>query len=386
MRKGPGRREDVEQQLDSYETVTEPAEIRALEPHWDALHERSSDRRFSRSFAWCWATWEKVEEPRGHRLWVLVAREGSRTTLIWPFVISHDLFWSLARPLGAAYGEYAGPVIEDASAATRLATAWGEVRATCGADVITMPWVRAGSDLHSLLESRHDTRATGSVPTLAVEWSRAQDWDGYMRTRAADLRRHVRKGRRELMQLGRLELEVAEGGPRCVEVVDWILPRKVEQLMRTGRRGPWLQTAAYRNLLCAVATCTSPSGNLATFALKLDGRILAATMARRDSLRVEMLNTVFDPAYARYRVGHLLTAEALHWAYERGLDFDMRIGDYPYKRLWCNAACDTLTYVCINSRLGRTHAHYRAGVERLKRARRRSRERAGRVLRALGRR
>jgi CelD/BcsL family acetyltransferase involved in cellulose biosynthesis len=130
----------------------------------------------------------------------------------------------------------------------------------------------------------------------------------------------------------------------------------------------------------------SPAGSVITFALRLDGRVLAALMARRDARRIEMLNTVFDPAYAHCRPGHVLMAQALQWAHARELSFDLRLGDYPYTRRWSNPRCDVVTYVCVNSRLGRAHVAYRATRERLERARRQVRQRLRRTLmHALGR-
>jgi CelD/BcsL family acetyltransferase involved in cellulose biosynthesis len=381
MKKTRASGNSMRQRTDTYETVTEERAVRALESEWDALHACSREHRFSRSFRWCWTTWEAVERPQGCRLYVLVAREGTRATLIWPFVVTRELCWRVARPLGAAYGEYADALVEDGPEAdTRLAAAWHQVRAHCPADLVIVPWVRADSALHRLLESERDARVTGSVTSLAVQWSPEQDWESYERARGPELRRHLRKGQRELAPLGRLEFEVTEGGSRCVEVVEWLLPRKVQQLKVSHRRGPWLETEAYRNLLCEAAMRPSPSGGLATFALKVDGRLIAALMARRDARRIEMLNTVFDPAYARYRPGHVLMANVLRWTLARRLDCDLRIGDFQYKRRWSNTACDAVTYVCVNSRMGRVQLAYRTMRERLRRARRRFRNRLRGVL------
>jgi len=52
-------------------------------------------------------------------------------------------------------------------------------------------------------------------------------------------------------------------------------------------------------------------------------------MTRVDRFRVELLNTVYDPAYSEHGPGQILTEAALHWAYSHGLEFDFRIDDAP---------------------------------------------------------
>jgi CelD/BcsL family acetyltransferase involved in cellulose biosynthesis len=197
-----------------------------------------------------------------------------------------------------------------------------------------------------------------TVPTFSVEWDGYQDWLSYYGSLKGDYRRKLKSTRRNFELVGKLVFEPSEDSAQCVAVIDWILRHKVEQLARTGRRGPWLESEAYRNLLSVAAAQPCTEGRVMTFVLKLDDRIVAAQMSRVDARRIEMMNTIFDSAFAKYGPGHILIEGCLEWACERKLDFDMRIGDFPYKRRWANRECDAITYHVVNAGWGRMYVAY----------------------------
>jgi CelD/BcsL family acetyltransferase involved in cellulose biosynthesis len=276
--------------------------------------------------------------------------------LIWPFVSHRELWWSIASPLGGAYGEYTHPLVEENSLKDRrIAAAVQALRNGSGCDIIALPFVRAGSVLDRMMSDEEKAKIIETIPTLSVEWDGYQDWLSFYRSLKGDHRRKLKSARRNFELVGKLIFEASEDSAQCVAVIDWILRHKVEQLARTGRRGPWLETEAYRNLLSVAAAEPGTEGRVMTFVLKLDDRIVAAQMSRVDARRIEMMNTVFDSAFAKYGPGHILIEGCLKWACERKVDFDMRIGDFPYKRLWANRECDAITYHLVNAGWGRMY-------------------------------
>jgi CelD/BcsL family acetyltransferase involved in cellulose biosynthesis len=345
---------------DRYEIVTDTAGFLALQPGWDDLHARSSERRFSQSFLWCLKSWQAVEEPRGRTLFCIVARNGKRPVLIWPFVRYRRGLWSVATQLGCAYAEYMGPLVEESGEADqRILDAWRELKKRCDCHIIEMSSVASESSLHNLVANETAGQVREITPSFAVEWSGIQDWNDYLESLHGDNRRkQSARNRRRLEKMGSLVFSAIEGGDAAAQVVDWILPRKVEQLAVAGQRGPWLETEAYRNLLTSVACGSSPAGSILTFTLNLNDQIIAALMSRVDTRRIEMMNTVFESEYGKYGPGQILMEECLKWALERRLDFDMRIGDYPYKRSWANSEREIIGYEFVNSRLGRGYSLY----------------------------
>jgi CelD/BcsL family acetyltransferase involved in cellulose biosynthesis len=98
------------------------------------------------------------------------------------------------------------------------------------------------------------------------------------------------------------------------------------------------------------AACRGSSeGRLVTYVLSLDGVVIAALIGRVDPSRVEALTTVYDAAYSRYAPGKLLLSACLNWAFCESLEFDLRGGDFSYKRRWANEESLLFNYKIGNS-------------------------------------
>jgi CelD/BcsL family acetyltransferase involved in cellulose biosynthesis len=332
---------------DRFDVVTDVDAFKALESDWDDLCARSSQVRFSQSFAWCWTTWQAVERPRGRRLHCIVGRNGDRVVMIWPLIVSEKSFLLVASPLGCAYSEYPDPLVEDScEAIKRIEAAWQTLRNTCGCDMIRFRYVRHESPLHHFLIGKvgKQAREVVRVPNLSVSWDNHETWEKYYQSLQSKNRAENERCRRRLEERGKVAFEVVEGA-HCAPIIEWALANKVEQLNRTGRRGGhWLKTKAYRNLLVWTASQASPHGALMVFVLKVNNQIIATLIFRVDKFRIEFLNTVYDAAYRRYGPGKILLDHAIKWAFERGLTLDMRGGDEGYKKEWANSESTAITY------------------------------------------
>jgi CelD/BcsL family acetyltransferase involved in cellulose biosynthesis len=336
---------------DRFEIVTDIQAFEALQGEWEDLCLRSRQHRFSQSFVWCWTTWEAVEGPRGRRLHCIVARNRGRVVLIWPFIVFRKSFPFVAAPLGCTYSEYPEPLVEDGPEADqRIEAAWRTLRDTCGCDLIKLRYVREGSNLHRLMVGKVGKRVkiVSRIANLYVSWHGYENWESYYRGLHKGVRQDIERRRRRLDERGRVTFEVIEGA-QCMPAIDWTLANKVRQLAQTNRRGRWLETKAYRNLLVGAASRSSPQGGVVMFVLKLDDRIIATVLCRVDKMRVEPLNTVYDAAFSKYAPGKILWGFSLKWAFERNLEFDMRGGNEPYKKRWANRESEAITYEVANS-------------------------------------
>jgi len=322
--------------------------LKALRNDWDDLCTRSKCR-FSQSYIWCWTTWEAVHRRRKPRLHCITAHDRARLVLIWPFVVYRRPHGYFATPMGCPYGEYPDPLVEDApDAPRRIEAAWRTLRETCSCDAIRLRHVLDGSELHRLMV-RERAKPVSKVANLAVEWRGHDNWESYYCSLDRHDRHDTERRRRRLDELGKVSFEVLEGD-ECTAAIDWALRRKVEQLDQANRiGGGWLRTKAYRDLLVSAAARGGPQGCLLMFALKLEGQIIATMLCRADQSRLEALNTVYDPAYRRYAAGKIVTLACLKWAFERGLEFDFRNEDAPYKRRWTNRERQAFTYEVPNS-------------------------------------
>jgi CelD/BcsL family acetyltransferase involved in cellulose biosynthesis len=255
---------------DHFEVVTDIQDFKALRDDWDDLSGRSSQHRFSKSFVWCWTTWEAVEGPRGRRLHCMIGRNRSRLVLIWPFILHQKTFPFVATPLGCSYTEYPDPLVEDGPQADqRVETAWQTLRNTCGCDVIKLRYVREGSPLHHMLVSKMGRRAkiVSKVANHQVTRQHHENWINYFSDLPTKDRSEIKRRRRQLERCGSVTFEIVTG-EECSPVIDWALTNKAEQLARTNRRGGrWLKTRAYRDLLVRAASQTSPHGQVIVFVL-----------------------------------------------------------------------------------------------------------------------
>jgi CelD/BcsL family acetyltransferase involved in cellulose biosynthesis len=134
----------------------------------------------------------------------------------------------------------------------------------------------------------------------------------------------------------------AEAPEQSAALIDWLLGHKKRWLDHQGLRSDWIGRADYRDFLVALAS--HADAKVMLFALKLDGVPIAAQLATIDPARFEAHIGVYDPQWSFYAPGQILTEHCLGWAFERGLDFDLRVGEEPYKRDWAPRSCDTTTW------------------------------------------
>jgi CelD/BcsL family acetyltransferase involved in cellulose biosynthesis len=61
------------------------------------------------------------------------------------------------------------------------------------------------------------------------------------------------RNRRRLQRMGTLVFEHSDAPARRQALIEWLFQHKVEQLARSERNSVWLDTYAYRDLLCSIA-------------------------------------------------------------------------------------------------------------------------------------
>ncbi|MGH6840121.1 MAG: GNAT family N-acetyltransferase, partial [Methylocella sp.] len=291
----------------------------------------------AQSFDWCRAGWETVAAPRGRRLFVLVTREEGRTVLIWPLVEAKFGPCRVLRPLGAEATEYFNLLVEDGSETTRrVSTAWEMLKRTRGVDMLYLANVRSDTALDGLLTQDRRCRIIARSVLFWVHWPHATGWEAYWRSRSGHFRKRVINYRRRLADRGKIGFEVVDCADRFAGLVDWILLHKRARLATQWRGADWLFAASYREFLRLAAGQIRAPGRLAVFLLSLDGTPAAALFSCIDGRRVEAFILAFDIRYAAVSPGKTLLANCVQWALERGLEFDMRSGDEPYKERWAN--------------------------------------------------
>src|SRR5262249_47414040 len=173
------------------------------------------------------------------------------------------------------------------------------------------------------------------LPAPAVYAARSDyaDWAAYQKTLSGSLRHTIRRVRRRLGEKGSftLGIEPREGH---AALIDWMLGHKERWLDREGMESEWIGRRDYRDFLVDLAGPAEGNSGLLLFALKLDGVTIAANLVTVDPTRYEVLIGVYEPTLSAFSPGQILTDYCIAWAFERNLDYDLRIGDAFYKRGW----------------------------------------------------
>ena len=340
----------------SYEIVSDAAAMLALRREWEDLCTRSPGHYLGQTFDWARVSWETTAEPRGRRLHCLVARYDGRVGLIWPLVTFRGRRHSVAHPLGSETSEYSAVLIETcADAEQRVAAAWRVLRATCRCDLIELPNVRSDSVLGAMLSRSAGLALTFPTSAPWVSWAGIADWDTYCRGLSSARRSGLNRKLKRLQEAGDLRFEAVTEPRRCEAILNWMIEHKRAWLHKTGLHNDWLLSREYRAFLSASTAAFGPAGRRVVFTLELDGCVVAAELSSVHEARVEWFMGAHDPEYGKHSPGQLLKEHCLRWAFDRRLDYDLRIGNEPEKLIWSNREGEAASYVVAISTQGAVH-------------------------------
>jgi CelD/BcsL family acetyltransferase involved in cellulose biosynthesis len=318
--------------------------LAALAPEWLELLGRCFGYYLSQTFQWADATWRLVAQPAGRRLHCLVLRDGAgRLVAVWPLVARHEPGLTVIQPLGFEGSEYSQPLVDPGADVPACTEQMLRAAARLG-DTIQLLHVRSDSALAGVLtHRRHLAAATDEQPAPYLARADYGDWNGLAKSLGKKFRYSLRRGLLNLKQRG--AVEIGPVAPADLPaMVDWALDQKKAWLARTNERNDWIGRADYRAFLLEMLQRRDETGQVVMFALRVAGQPVAAMIVAVDATRVEFYFTVFDPAWAEGSPGNVLTEHVVAWAFERGLDFDFRIGDEAYKERWTNRSVSVTTW------------------------------------------
>jgi CelD/BcsL family acetyltransferase involved in cellulose biosynthesis len=331
--------------------INSAEDLSALGAEWNDLVLRCPGYSLSQTFQWSQTAWETIGRVRGYELNCLALRSDGRLVAVWPLAIHRKGGVRTIRPLGWEGEDYCAPLVEPGGEAeSRTALLWRTV--TRSADLAILRHVRADSPLAGVLQAGRHWRITeGGTPAPYVARDDYPDWAAYHATISSQFRYQIRRRRRKLAEAGRIVLE-RESTAGCAALIDWMIEQKKRWLVRSELTNDWLFQLDARNFLVGLATQEDATGNVALFSLKVDGVPTAAYFVTVDRRRVEYYFTAYDPQWSPYSPGAILIEYLLQWAFERGLDFDFRIGGQPYKYKWAKRSCDTINWHVATTRRG----------------------------------
>jgi CelD/BcsL family acetyltransferase involved in cellulose biosynthesis len=292
-------------------TLTSAAEFHGLEDEWDALVRAMP--RPSPFFLHAWLTAWLRHYAGGAELAIHVARRDGRLVAALPLIVRRRLGLRVARFVGgrqSALGDLMLAPVEPFSTARAVMG-----RVSSSADLVDLYGLPTVSHVGEAGDSELEVLQRVEAPVLDLR----PDWDTVYKAKTSSKKRNLhRRRRRQLAELGRLEVVVARSPDELAEALEDAF--RLHELRWNGRPdGSGFVTpqgmAFHREAVLALAELDVPRIVL----LRLDGKAIAFHyyLAFEQTMYVHRL--AFDPAFSRYSPGLVNTLDTIEAASEEHL-------------------------------------------------------------------
>jgi CelD/BcsL family acetyltransferase involved in cellulose biosynthesis len=324
--------------------VTDPADFLRLQPEWDALWAAAPNSYVGESFEWAQLCWSLAPTGPGRLLCVTV-RQDRRLVAVWPLLVSRKGPLRLASPL-AASSEYCPFLVhpEADAEAVWLAIA-GLLARERRVDALRLVNVRHDTAPGQCLSRSQPSAATlYETPTRFVSADELADWKAFRGRLSRKTRETLGYRRRRFCEAATVTFREATQPDERAAAWEWLLEKKRRWAKQRGIDSPWLFAKRFDRFTRAALDVLGARGARRMFILEADGAIAAAALVSVDQARVEGFILGYDEAFSAFSPGRLLSEDCLRWASERGLGFDLRLGDDMHKQEWPSNAALTTTY------------------------------------------
>jgi len=237
-------------------------------------------------------------------------------------------FWPLhvrpggwTRPIGGPFSDWHGPVI-------RLGLTLDPAEMLKGAGLTG--FTAFGMMAH-LSEGHIETRVGANMTDLSA------GFDAFLENQRQQFPKHFKKIRRMQRNMERDFADITYHiDDQSTEAFDWVMSRKSEQFVRTGKHdvlGPdWAQ-----KMMTRLRRHKSERLSARLSTLRFDGRIAAAEFNLQSDTVMHGWITAFDPEFHYYSPGYMLQHEILRRMPDMGLyTYDAGPGLDYYKKYYCN--------------------------------------------------
>jgi CelD/BcsL family acetyltransferase involved in cellulose biosynthesis len=334
------------------DVLSDPFDSTALAAEWRALQDRSRSPCLTESYEWAAACWRAVGAQDGRRLLCFIVNRGAKLAAILPMLVSAGPVCRSARPLACETDEYCPALIDPgADPSAVFQTLVSELALRGDIDALLLPQVREDHVFASSLRDAPGAVVVDSHRALYVRRSAFGSWDAYWDQSPARLKSRLRRAARRLQPLGELEVEELIEPHQRRAAWRWMVDQRRARLLRRGAWGDPAPPDAHFRFVDETLDVTSPHGRRLIFALKLQGRLIAAELDDIGRQRLEAFFFSYDPAFAACAPGDLLRREILRQAFAQGFDYDWRVSDPGRACDWPAEARRVSTHaVALNAR------------------------------------
>ncbi len=276
---------------------------------------------------------------------VIVAKDNNDNAVgFFPVQVS-GVGLKLARPIGAPFSDYNGPILElgyEDLASQMLSECGAAVYSLTGIQVIDaiseLPSDKTEIDdirLEFPVFSKMGLSVRGKANAFVADLS--SGYDAYLEAQRSAFPKHFKKSRRLWRQAekeaGKLELAFHEAS---IEALEQLIHWKQEQFLRTGLHDvlapDWSQNMLKK---CLDAQSSEFAGVLTT--LRCDGELIAAEFGLRSGTLLHGWISGYNADFHQYSPGMLLQTRLLEAAAENGiLTADLGVGAEHYKKYYAS--------------------------------------------------
>ncbi|HEV3478321.1 MAG TPA: GNAT family N-acetyltransferase [Gaiellaceae bacterium] len=296
----------------TFETIASESSFAPLEAEWDALVRSRARPSPFLLHRWLRQWWRQYGE--GGELAVHVARRDGRLVGALPLCVRPKYHLRVLSFVGGDEATLADLVVADDEPPDTAAALAGRAAASAHdfADLAGLP---ADSRLVSQLTPSELTlieRSEAPVLDLTAGWDEV-----YQSKLSAKKRNHYRRRRRQLSELGRVDVDVARTAEELEQALEDAFALHV--LRWQGRPdGSGFATSAGRRFHRATARALAPLDVPRIVTLKIDGRAVAFHYYLALEGRMYVYRIAFDPSFGRLSPGAVNTLDAIEIAAAEG--------------------------------------------------------------------
>ncbi len=210
---------------------------------------------------------------------------------------------------------------------------WNHLRRDRSWDVIELVDLAAGSSAAALIaQAEASGFVTGRRPSRVTPWVDLTTITDPFAHTTAKFRANLRRRRRNLEQLGNLQL--VRHTDLSSDVVNQFL--ELEHAGWKGRNGTSILSSATDTMYhCAIARVAAEAGHLAIYSLEFDGKPIAMHFGVIAQNRYSVPKLAFDEQFHEYAPGHILVHDVLQDLIARDIaEFDFLGNQMDWKREW----------------------------------------------------
>jgi CelD/BcsL family acetyltransferase involved in cellulose biosynthesis len=327
------------------EILTAEADVEAIADEWRSLQAAAGRIPFT-DYDWFDACWRHLCKPKGSTLHIVTGRVDRRLVAVLPLVVLHKKGLRILQGAGKEAWFPCDVLAEDPNHVKIL---WGAVRQSRRYDFAHIRYVDPGSACGQALDSFGRRRDIEKTPYLRFTCSDSQAWLGSL---SKHRQTKNRRGLCLLREKGAVELQVHTTDALPDGLIDRIVGQKMAWCIKYGKRGlfdqpcvveffhQWLETAwKHKQLFIACLQCANE-----TIACRLG-------FIHREVAYSYLIT--YDPEWAFYSPGNILTILFINWAIEHGIkEIDFGHGAGVHKDRYATDARKCIEYTFSASPVG----------------------------------